>query len=257
MSAGEGRIGRLRRAHALMLAERWAWFAVGVFVNAFGIALITKAALGTSPISSVAYVLSLEFPFTLGMFTFVVNMLFILLQFALLRREFKVFQWLQIAVNVAFSAFIDVGMGLLSWFDPATLPEQAAALLLGCVILGVGVSVEVAPNVLMVPGEGAVRALSLATRRRFGSVKIAFDCSLVGVAIALSLLFFGRLNGVGAGTVVSAVLVGSVVNFSNRHIPLTGHIVNVRIRSERMGAALARERKRRGDECGAGACQEA
>ena len=124
-------------------------------------------------------------------------------------------------------------------------------------ILGVGVSVEVAPNVLMVPGEGAVRALSLATRRRFGSVKIAFDCSLVGVAIALSLLFFGRLNGVGAGTVVSAVLVGSVVNFSNRHIPLTGHIVNVRIRSERMGAALARERKRRRGECGAGACQEA
>ena len=43
---------------------RYAWFILGIVINGFGGgASITKAALGTSPISSVPYVLSLRFPF--------------------------------------------------------------------------------------------------------------------------------------------------------------------------------------------------
>lgn len=234
----EERMKKLKSARIRMLVERWAWFVVGVFINSFGIALITKAALGTSPISSVAYVLSLEFPFTLGMFTFVMNMLFILIQPLLLRGDFKAFQWLQILVNVAFSAFIDVGMVLLAWFTPVSIFEQVAALLLGCAVLGFGVSIEVAPNVLLVPGEGAVRAISIFTHKRFGSCKVAFDSTLAAIAIVLSFAFFGYLNGIGIGTLVSAVLVGNVVNFCNKHVPLTGHIVNLRIKCERIDSIL-------------------
>lgn len=234
----EERMKKLKSARMRMLVERWAWFVVGVFINSFGIALITKAALGTSPISSVAYVLSLEFPFTLGMFTFVMNMLFILIQPLLLRDDFKAFQWLQILVNVAFSAFIDVGMALLAWFTPVSIFEQVAALLLGCAVLGFGVGIEVAPNVLLVPGEGAVRAISIFTHKRFGSCKVAFDSTLAAIAIVLSFAFFGYLNGIGIGTLVSAVLVGNVVNFCNKHVPLTGHIVNLRIKCERIDSIL-------------------
>lgn len=234
----EERMKKLKSARIRMLVERWAWFVVGVFINSFGIALITKAALGTSPISSVAYVLSLEFPFTLGMFTFVMNMLFILIQPLLLRGDFKAFQWLQILVNVAFSAFIDLGMVLLAWFTPVSIFEQVAALLLGCAVLGFGVSIEVAPNVLLVPGEGAVRAISIFTHKRFGSCKVAFDSTLAAIAIVLSFAFFGYLNGIGIGTLVSAVLVGNVVNFCNKHVPLTGHIVNLRIKCERIDSIL-------------------
>lgn len=108
------------------LSQRYLVFAVGLAVNSFGIAFITKSALGTSPISSVPYVLSLAFPgITFGMFTFVLNMGFILLQILLLRRRFPPVQLLQVAVNVVFSACIDVGMFLLSWFDPASPPSAS------------------------------------------------------------------------------------------------------------------------------------
>lgn len=242
----EERLKKLKAARTRMLVERWAWFVVGVFVNSFGIALITKAALGTSPISSLPYVLSLEFPLTLGMFTFIINILFIVIQPLLLKDEFKPFQWLQILVNVAFSAFIDVGMALLSWFVPTSIIEQGIALLLGCAVLGFGVSIEVAPNVLLVPGEGAVRAISLFTHKRFGSCKVAFDSTLAGIALVLSLIFFGYLNGIGLGTLVSAVCVGNVVNFCNRRVPLTGHIVNLRIKCERIDSVLKRVAVQRG-----------
>lgn len=49
--------------------KRYILFFIGVFINSFGISVITKANLGTSPISSVPYVLSLNFPFSLGEFT--------------------------------------------------------------------------------------------------------------------------------------------------------------------------------------------
>ena len=48
------------------LVYRYLWFTIGVIINAFGVAIITKAALGTSPISSVPYVLSLRFAPRLG-----------------------------------------------------------------------------------------------------------------------------------------------------------------------------------------------
>lgn len=104
--------------------SRYGWFTAGVLLNAFGVALITKAALGTSPISSLPYVLSLRFPVTLGQFTFLMNMLFILAQVLLLRKDFRPVQLLQVAVNVVFSLFIDVSMGLLSWMEVGVLPMR-------------------------------------------------------------------------------------------------------------------------------------
>ena len=51
------------------IVKRYIIFLIGLFVNSLGVALITKANLGTSPISSIPYVLSLNYPFTLGNFT--------------------------------------------------------------------------------------------------------------------------------------------------------------------------------------------
>lgn len=209
------------------LRLRYGWFIIGVAINSFGVAFITKAALGTSPVSSVPYVLDLAFTPTLGEFTFVINTLYILLQIVLLRRDFKPVQLLQLAVNVVFSGLIDVSMNLLAWLDPTTLPTQLLSLLAGCAILALGISIEVAPNVVVVPGEGLVRTLSAVTKRPFGTCKVAFDVTLVSLAAVLSFLLFGRLNGLGLGTVVSALLVGRLCNLCNMHLPFIARIARL------------------------------
>lgn len=203
---------------------RYFWFTIGVIINAFGVAVITKAALGTSPISSVPYVLSLRFVPTLSQFTFVVNLLFIAVQVVLRGRKFPPIQFLQVIVNLVFSAFIDVSMRVLWWFEPDALPVKLVALVLGCAILGCGISIEVAPDALLVPGEGVVGAIADRTGIRFGSVKVAFDVTLVAIALGLSLWFFHGINGLGLGTVVSALLVGRFVNLCNAHLPLVARI---------------------------------
>lgn len=187
--------------------------------------LITKGALGTSQISSIPYVLSLQLPsISFGMFSFIMNMVYIVLQALLLRRQFKPIQLLQIVVNVVFSASIDVFMAMLSFYAPQQLFTRVLSAVAGCIVLAFGISVEVAPDLIMVPGEGIVAAISKVSGRRFGSVKVVFDVTLILIAALLSWLFFGNIVGVGVGTLLSAVSVGQFVNLINRHVPLLQHI---------------------------------
>ena len=205
--------------------ERLVWFSAGILINSCGIVLITKGALGTSQISSIPYVLSLQLPsISCGMFSFIMNMVYIVLQALLLRRQFKPIQLLQIVVNVVFSASIDVFMAMLSFYAPQQLFTRVLSAVAGCIVLAFGISVEVAPDLIMVPGEGIVAAISKVSGRRFGSVKVVFDVTLILIAALLSWLFFGNIVGVGVGTLLSAVSVGQFVNLINRHVPLLQHI---------------------------------
>lgn len=205
--------------------QRYIFFLFGVIINSFGVAFITKSNLGTSQISSVPYVFSLYFTdISFGMTTFVFNMLLILIQVLILKKRFQPIQFLQIGVNILFSSFIDVSMALLGWFQPEALLARLISLLIGCVILAVGISIEVAPDVLVVPGEGVVRVIASESRKDFGNVKVCFDVTLILVAVCFSFLFFHGLKGVGIGTIVSALTVGKFVSLSNKHFPLIGYI---------------------------------
>lgn len=202
------------------LVLRYLCFVAGLLINSFGVAFITKAALGTSPISSIPYVLDLEFWPTFGETTFALNMVYIIAQIALLRRDFRPVQFLQIVANLIFSAFIDVSMGLLWWLSPQGVPAEALSLAIGCCILAFGIAVEVAPNVIVVPGEGIVRAIATKLGAPFGTCKLCFDTTLVVIACGLSMLFFGFLNGLGLGTIISALVVGPICNLINARVPL-------------------------------------
>lgn len=201
------------------MLKRYFIFFIGVIINSFGIAFITKAALGTSPISSLPCVLRLKFTPSLGEFTFVMNMLFIILQVVLLRKNFNPIQLLQIFVNVIFSLFIDISMSILFFLNPQTLLMKGIFLLLGCAILALGISIEVLPKVVMVPGEGIVSAISKVSNKEFGTIKVFFDVTLMSSATILSFLFFKGFNGIGLGTIISAVLVGLIVKFYNKFLP--------------------------------------
>lgn len=203
---------------------RYFWFTVGVIISSLGIAVVTKAALGTSPISGLAYVLSLRYTMTFGQFSFAINMIFILLQVAILRQRFERIQLLQIVVNIVFSAFIDVGMALMAWFEPSTMFSKFTALFVGCAIMALGISIQVAPRVLMVPGEGLVFAIARVGHARFGNIKVLFDSTLVLLAAILSFLFFKGIVGLGIGTVISALLIGQLVKFYYNHLNLLTRI---------------------------------
>ena len=188
--------------------KRYIIFLVGLFVNSLGVSLITKANLGTSPIFSIPYVLSLNFPLTLGNFTIIFSILLIILQLFILRKNFKLEHLLQIPISILFGYFIDLTMLLFSFVNPTAYIAKLIYLLIGCVILGFGVYMEVLADVTMLPGESFVRAIVQTWHREFGSTKVCFDVSMAVIAAALSFILAHRLDGVREGTVIAALLVG-------------------------------------------------
>ena len=198
--------------------KRYFIFLVGLFVNSLGVSLITKGNLGTSPISSIPYVLSLNFPFSLGIFTIVFSLLLIFLQFLLLGKNFKAEHLLQIPISMVFGYFIDASMILLVFVHPTAYLAKVAALLAGCLILGIGVYMEVLADVVMLPGESFVRAVVFCIHSEFGFTKVCFDVSMAVIAAALSVLLSGHLEGVREGTIVAAVLVGFIARSIGKHL---------------------------------------
>lgn len=198
--------------------KRYLIFLVGLFVNSLGVSLITKANLGTSPISSIPYVLSLNFPFTLGNFTIFFSIFLIVLQLIILRKNFKLEHILQIPVSIIFGYYIDLTMILFSWVNPEAYIMKIVYLLIGCLILGVGVYMEVLADVVMLPGESFVRANVLTWKTNFGTTKICFDVSMSVIAAVLSFIFAGRLAGVREGTVIAALLVGFIARLIGKKL---------------------------------------
>ena len=200
------------------LIKRYIFLLAGLFVNGLGVSFITKAGLGTSPITSIPYTLSLGFTPTVGMFTLVFNIFLIILQVILLRRNFQLQNLLQLPIIALFSFFIDLTMSLLGFMQPETYAMKVVSLIVGCLILGFGVFMEMVANVAMLPGEATVRAVSDVFSTDFGKTKIAFDSSMTVIAAILSFIMFRHLDGVREGTIVAAILVGFVARLFKKYI---------------------------------------
>lgn len=200
------------------LIKRYIFLLVGIFVNGLGVSFITKAGLGTSPITSIPYTLSLGFTPTVGMFTLVFNIFLVILQVILLRRNFQLQNLLQLPIIALFSFFIDLTMSLLGFMQPETYAMKVVSLIVGCLILGFGVFMEMVANVAMLPGEATVRAVSDVFSTDFGKTKIAFDSSMTVIAAILSFIMFRHLDGVREGTIVAAILVGFIARLFKKYI---------------------------------------
>lgn len=193
------------------MAKRYCIFLLGLTFMALGIVLIIKSVLGTSPISSVPYILSLALQLTVGEFNFIVSFIMFLLQPIILGRRFEWIQLLQIPMTFIFCAFIDVFMYLFSWISPNLYYEHLIVLFLGCLSMGIGVTCQLVGRVVMLPGEGLVNAIATHWHLDFGKTKIVFDWTLVSIAALSSLYFFGQVEGIREGTLISAFSTGCLV----------------------------------------------
>ena len=201
---------------------RYLSFIAGLFFLSLGVDFIVTSSLGTTPISSINYVLSLNLPITLGTATFLFNMLIIALQFWLIRgqgsRTDRVEILLQIPFSVVFSLFIDLNMLWIARLAPQSYGASLVLLAIGCVVQAVGVVLELKPNVAIMSAEGFVKYFCRRYHRNFGRVKVLFDVTLVTTAALLSLLFAGRIDGVREGTLVAALTTGFLVNFLAKRV---------------------------------------
>lgn len=202
--------------HRYSKCKRAICFFIGLALCGFGVALSTTPSLGTSPISSLPYVLTFIVPLSLGVWTVLCNVIFLLAQIAILKKEFQWFQLSQMGAVALFGLFIDLGMWLSSFHVPDSYWLRLVEQLLGCAVLAFGIVLELIANVTYLPGEGVVKAIAYRWHLNFGKVKICFDSTLVCLAIIASLAGTGQISGVREGTIIAAVAVGYLVRLYRR-----------------------------------------
>ena len=194
---------------SVYILKRYLLLLVGLSIMAFGVAFSIKASLGTSPISSVPYVVSLFTSLTVGTATITMHCVFILLQILILRKNYHPIQLMQLPVAFFFGYLTDFGVWAVRGIHCDTYWQQWLVCLAGILLVAVGVSFEVKAGVIVLAGDGVVLAIcKVFPKVKFGYMKVGFDVTLVIIACILSLSFTGQLQGVREGTVAAALLVG-------------------------------------------------
>jgi len=185
---------------------------MSLLVMGLGISTVTHANLGTTAITSPPYVLSLSaLPLSFGTLTIIFNIIYILIQVGLMRKDFPKIQYLQIIVSFVLGLSIDFWAVVIQNVPSTNYLFQLFLVVLGCFIVAFSIRMQLKADVVNNPAEGIIRAFSIKTKVNFGTVKVIYDTSLVVLAILLSLLIFGEIQGVREGTIISAFITGYFV----------------------------------------------
>lgn len=196
---------------------RYAISTLGLVVVALGVGLSIKSNLGIAPLSCIPTVLALKFDhISIGTFTWAFNLLFILLQACILRKDFKWEHVLQVLPIIIFGYLVDGAVWLFDAIDtPSTNYAVQIILCLGAVILtAVGIRLEVVGQGWILPGDNTLNVIDQRSKLKFGTLKVIMDVILVSITALLALLFFGLLTGNGStvvireGTLIQAILTG-------------------------------------------------
>lgn len=195
---------------SVYILKRYLLLLLGLSIMAFGVAFSIKASLGTSPISSVPYVVSLFAPLTVGTATIIMHCVFIVMQILILRRDYHPIQLMQLPVAFFFGYLTDFGVWAVQGISYDTYWQQWILCIIGIFLVAAGVSLEVKAGVVVLAGEGVVLAICKVLPVKFGYMKVGFDVTLVVVACLLSVVFTGQFQGVREGTVAAAIFVGLI-----------------------------------------------
>ena len=198
-----------KRRFAPHYAKRCVMLVVGLIIMSAGVAFSIHGNLGTSPISSLPYTLSVIIPsLSVGTATICMHVVLILLQIAILRKNYDPFQLLQLAVAFIFGYLTDFFDWALGDIYPETYWMRWIFCIIGIVLVATGVAFEVTSKTVPLAGEGFVLAVCQVTPIKFSTMKVIFDVSLVVIAVILGLIFTGSLQGVREGTIAAAICVG-------------------------------------------------
>lgn len=198
----------------LRLLIRWTLYLLGLAVLALGITLNTKTGLGVSAIVSVPYVCAVIGGWSIGNATLVSYVIFMAVQFALKRKEYKLADLLQLPLSIVFTRF----MNLFSDSIPmqTNLTGQLVTLVLAVVLTGVGAAITLDMRLVPNPADGMVQAISDVTGKEMGLCKNLVDFFMALVSVIIALVLRGQIIGIGIGTLAAVLGVGRVMAFFNK-----------------------------------------
>ena len=189
----------------------------GIFLLALGGVLAIKSNLGASPVSSLPLSISKVSSISLGTAAAILFTIYVGMQIILLKRDFKMIQLLQIVFAILFGQIMNF-FNLIININVDSFYIRIFICILSFFITSLGIVFTITADIVPVAPDGLSQAISKKARIDFGKAKIYFDCVIVILSGSI-LLFNGKgLDGLGIGTILSALLVGRIVAYINKNL---------------------------------------
>ncbi len=198
------------------LLKRLIIYLIGVFGTAVAIAISKMTPLGISPNASLPNVISLILDANLGLVTAIVFSLYVIIQWILLGKDFKIINFIQVILSIIYGIFVNIAVALVNRILPpcTTYPMQLLYIVISALLLGTTIKIYMEPRLMALPAESLARAVSIRFNIDFPRAKNTCDIIIVCISVTLSLIFFHGFNGIREGTIIHAILVGRAVKWS-------------------------------------------
>ena len=198
-------------------AKRLLCYTAGMLILAIGLTLTAQSGLGTSPLTSIAFVMGKCLDIRFSDATLIMFSLFVVVQIILEKKKTPLIMGkllLQIPLSILFTRVMGLIQRLVD-LTYAALALRVLVLILAVILTGIGAALTLHTDLIPNPGDGIVKALARSVDKPLGRVKNVFDIANVSVAALISLVFLGRLEGVGIGSVIAMLGVGRVIALCN------------------------------------------
>lgn len=190
-------------------------YCLGLFIIALGVSISKASNLGVSPVNSIPAVASNILNINMGICTTTIFTLFIFIQILILQKDFKLYNLFQIIPSFLFGFFVSGSNFLCDLFLPeiTNYIVSIVYLLISILLVALGILFYLNAEILSLPGEGIIQAISYKSKIKLSTAKIIFDWSLIIIATLVSLFYLGELNGIREGTIIAALGVGMCIRF--------------------------------------------
>lgn len=187
----------------------------GIAICSFGMALLIKANLGQSPVSAVSYNSGIVLNIKTGTIVGIINYACFFGQILFLKKDFRLFQALQLFVTFIFSNLMNFylyTMPLISTLKFDNYIFRIPVLLLGIVCIAYGVSLMIIADLPGLPFEAFANVIAKSYGIRFGTLRRYIDISLVLISLAIIFIYKVPNTSIREGTIIYTFLSGTLMN---------------------------------------------
>lgn len=188
---------------------------VGIFILAFGNALMEKANFGVSMVVAPAYLIHLKVSqylpfFSFGMSGYVLQA-FLLCFLSLIMRKVKKSYFLSFVTAFIYGVVLDIIMSVIAFLPHTDIAWRILFYSVGLVTCSTGVAFLFHTYFPPEAYDLFVKETSQKYNIPIGKIKTIYDCCSCVFGVILSLCFFGGFVGVKFGTIICAVINGFLI----------------------------------------------
>jgi len=197
-------------------------YILGLLILAIGTAFMERADLGVSMVVAPAYILHLKISefipfFSFGMAEYTLQAIILIFMMIFLRKA-KISYFFSFVTAVIYGFMLDGAIFTVSFIPASAIAVRLSFYVIGMLLCSVGVALLFHTYISPEAYELFVKEVSSKYRINIHKFKTIYDCTSCLIGIILSFAFFGlwHFEGVKLGTVVCALLNGSIIGLCTR-----------------------------------------